>query len=219
VFLRDQFGYRINTVFKFYYQAWMLWSLVAAFGVGCLSQSLRGFTFANVGFRLAASLVVFCGLLYPVFGLLTKTENFKPYFGYNLDDFARIQRENPDDAAGIEFLLTQPEGVVAEAVGGSYSYYGRISTFTGYPAVLGWPGHEAQWRGGYELHGSRENDILTLYATARWEEAQTIIERYGIRYIVVGNLERNSMPVNEEKFALHLTPVFQRGGTIIYAAP
>ncbi|GJQ35831.1 MAG: hypothetical protein JETCAE01_18410 [Anaerolineaceae bacterium] len=219
VFLRDQFGYRINTVFKFYYQAWMLWSLVAAFGVGYLAQSLRGFTFANAGFRLAIGLVVFCGLLYPVFGLMTKTENFNPYFGYNLDDFARIQRENPDDAAGIEFLLTQPEGVVAEAVGGSYSYYGRISTFTGYPTVLGWPGHEAQWRGGYELHGSRENDILILYATARWEEAKTIIERYNIRYIFIGNLERNSMPVNEEKFAINLTPVFQQGGTVIYETP
>ena len=219
VFLRDQFGYRINTVFKFYYQAWMLWSLVAAFGVGYLSQSLRGFTFTNVGFRLLTGLVIFCGLLYPVFGLMTKTQNFKPIFGYNLDDFARIQRENPDDAAGIQFLLTQPEGVVAEAVGGSYSYYARISAFTGYPTVLGWPGHEAQWRGGTELHGTRENDILTLYTTARWEEAQAIIGKYNIRYIFIGNLERSSMPVNEEKFAVNLQPIFQQGGTVIYEAP
>lgn len=219
VFLRDQFGYRINTVFKFYYQAWMLWSLVAAFGVGYLSQSLRGFTFANVAFRLLTGLAIFCGLLYPVFGLMTKTQNFKPPFGYNLDDFARIQRENPDDAAGIEFLLTQPEGVVAEAIGGSYSYYGRVSTFTGYPTVLGWPGHEAQWRGGSELHGTRENDILTLYTTARWEEAQAIIKKYNIRYIFIGNLERGSMPVNEEKFALHLQLIFPQGGTAVYKVP
>ena len=219
VFLRDQFGYRINTVFKFYYQAWLLWSLVAAFGVGYISKSLRGFTFANVGFRLLMGLVIFCGLLYPIFGLMTKTQNFKPAFGYNLDDFARIQRENPDDAAGIEFLLTQPEGVLAEAIGGSYSYYGRVSTFTGYPTVLGWPGHEAQWRGGSELHGTRENDILMLYTTARWEEAHAIIEKYNIRYIFIGNLERGSMPVNEEKFALHLQLIFQQGGTSIYKAP
>ncbi|MCC6985449.1 MAG: hypothetical protein IT309_03395 [Anaerolineales bacterium] len=150
---------------------------------------------------------------------MTKTENFKPTFGYNLDDFARIQRDNPDDAAGIQFLLTQPEGVVAEAIGGSYSYYARISTFTGYPTVLGWPGHEAQWRGGYELHGTRENDILMLYTTARWEEAQAIIEKYGIRYIFIGNLERGSMRINEEKFALRLQPIFQQGGTVIYKAP
>jgi YYY domain-containing protein len=217
VFLRDQFGYRINTVFKFYYQTWMLWSLVASFGIGLLFQNLRGF--ANISFRIIAGLVIFCGLLYPTLGVMTKTNNFKPLYGFDLNDFARIQRENPDDAAGIEFLLTQPEGVVAESIGGSYSYYGRIATHTGYPTVMGWSGHEAQWRGGYELHGTRQQDIETLYTTARWEETKTIIERYNIRYIFIGNLERVTVAVNEEKFALYLKPIFQQGSAIIYEVP
>lgn len=33
VYLRDNFGGRINTVFKFYYQAWTLWSIAAAYAV------------------------------------------------------------------------------------------------------------------------------------------------------------------------------------------
>ena len=74
-------------------------------------------------------------------------------------------------------------------------------------------------RGGYHLHGTREADIKTLYTTARWEEAQVIIDRYGIRYIVIGNQERFTMTVNEEKFMLRLTPVFQQGGTVIYQVP
>ena len=217
VYLRDQFGYRINTIFKFYYQAWILWSLVAAFGVGYLLQSLRGF--ADVATRIVIGVVIFCGLLYPVFGVMTKTNNFKPGFGYNLDDFARVQRENADDAAGIEFLLTQPEGVIAEAIGGSYSYYGRIATYTGYPTVLGWPGHESQWRGGSELQGSRQEDINLLYSTVRWEEARNVIEKYNIRYIFIGNLERTSMRVSEEKFAMYLEPIFQQGSTSIYKVP
>ena len=217
VYLRDQFGYRINTIFKFYYQAWILWSLVAAFGVGYLLQSLRGL--ADVVTRIIIGVVIFCGLLYPVFGVMTKTNNFKPGFGYNLDDFARVQRENADDAAGIEFLLTQPEGVIAEAIGGSYSYYGRIATYTGYPTVLGWPGHESQWRGGSELQGSRQEDINLLYSTVRWEEARTVIEKYNIRYIFIGNLERTSMRVSEEKFAMYLEPIFQQGSTSIYKVP
>ncbi len=217
VYLRDQFGYRINTVFKFYYQAWMLWSLAAAFGAAVLLQNLRGV--ANIAFRVLIGLVVFSGLLYPVFGLMTKTNNFKPVFGFTLDDFDRVQRETPDEAAAVEFLLTAPDGIIAEAVGDGYSGYARISMLTGLQTVLGWPGHEAQWRGTSEPQGTRREDIERLYVTARWDEAQAIIKQYNIRYIYIGVLERVSMQVNEEKFRLHLTPAFQEGGVVIYEAP
>ncbi len=217
VYLRDQFGYRINTVFKFYYQAWMLWSLAAAFGAAVLLQNLRGA--GNIIFRILIGIVVFAGLLYPTFGLMTKTNNFKPVFGFNLNDFDRFKSENANEAAAIEFLLTTPDGIVAEAVGDGYSGYARVSMYTGLQTVLGWPGHESQWRGTSEPQGSRRDDITKLYVTARWDEAQTIIEQYNIRYIYIGIMERVSMPVNEEKFRLHLKPVFQQGGVVIYEAP
>lgn len=219
VYLRDQFGYRINTVFKFYYQAWMLWSLAAAFGTAYLLQTLRGVK--DMLFRVLIGLVIFSGLLYPTFGLLTKTNNFKPVFGYTLDDFDRVKRENPDEAAAIEFLYTVPNGVIVEAqiITGSYTNYGRISAYTGLPAVLGWPGHESQWRGGSAPQGSRLEDITKLYTTPRWEEAQFIIAQYNIRYIYIGTLERVSMPVNEEKFQLYLKLVFQQGSVVIYEVP
>ena len=217
VYLRDQFGYRINTVFKFYYQAWMLWSLAAAFGAASLLKNLRGF--ANIAFRVVIGLVIFSGLLYPTFGLMTKTNNFKPVFGFTLNDFDRVKREDPDEAAAVEFLLTAPDGIVAEAVGDGYSAYARISMLTGLQTVLGWPGHESQWRGTSEPQGSRRNDIERLYATTRWDEAQAIIEQYNIRYIYIGTLERVSMPVKEEKFQMYLIPVFQQGGVVIYEVP
>ncbi|HRQ22256.1 MAG TPA: DUF2298 domain-containing protein [Anaerolineales bacterium] len=217
VYLRDQFGYRINTVFKFYYQAWILFSLVASFGVATLLQNLN--FKANVAFRIVIGLVIFVGLLYPAFGLLTKTNNFKPTYGFHLNDFDRFQRENPDDAAAIQFLLSAPDGIVAEAIGDGYSAYGRVSMYTGLQTVLGWPGHEAQWRGSYAPQGSRSDDIQKLYSTSRWDEAQDIIERYDIRYIFIGSLERVSMRVNEEKFNLFLKPVFQDGNTVIYEVP
>ena len=60
---------------------------------------------------------------------------------------------------------------------------------------------------------------MKLYTTARWEEAQSIIEKYDIRYIYIGHLERTSMPVNEEKFQMQLEIIFQQGSVIIYEAP
>lgn len=218
VYLRDQFGYRINTVFKFYYQAWMLLSIVAAFGIAILFQKLHGKTV--ILFRILIGLVIFSGLLYPVFGLMTKTNNFKPPQGFTLDDFDRFRRENPDEAAAVEWLRYAPDGVIVEAVGDSYQpAYSRIATYTGLQTVLGWRFHEAQWRGGFEPQGSRSDDIQKLYSTSRWDEAQDIIERYDIRYIFIGTIERVSMPVNEDKFRLFLTPVFQQGSVTIYEAP
>jgi len=218
VYLRDQFGYRINTIFKFYYQAWMLWSLVAAYAIAYLLQNLRGLK--NVAFSLLISLVIFAGLLYPALSLLTKTDNFKPPFGFTLDDFDRVKRESPDEAAAIEFLRTVPDGVIVEAVGDSYrSEYERMSTYTGLQTVLGWTGHEAQWRGGSAPQGSRRDDVTKLYSTTHWDEAQAIIKQYNIRYIVIGNIERSSMPVREEKFQTHLKPIFQQNSVVIYEVP
>ncbi|NJN79404.1 MAG: hypothetical protein HC797_02435 [Anaerolineales bacterium] len=217
VYLRDQFGYRINTVFKFYYQAWMLWSVVASFAVAVLLQSLT--KFANIFFRIVIGFVIFCGLLYPTFGLMTKTNNFNPPFGLSLNDFDRVWRENPEEAAAIEFLLNAPKGVIAEAIGDGYSGYGRISMLTGLQTVLGWPGHEAQWRGTFEPQGTRRDDIQRLYTTSNWEETQSIITQYNIKYIYIGTLERTSMPINEEKFFLYLMPIFQQGNTVIFEVP
>jgi hypothetical protein len=48
--------------------------------------------------------------------------------------------------AAIEWLQANAPGVpvILEAPGRSYNYEGRISAFTGFPAVLGWSLHEGQ---------------------------------------------------------------------------
>lgn len=216
LYLRDNFGYRINTVFKFYYQAWIVLSLAAAYGVIVLFRSLRGA--GQAVFSVLFALVLLVGLTYPVLGVLSKTNKFNPPFGYTLDDFRRVERENPDEAAAIRWLQSAPEGVVAEATGGAYSSYGRISIYSGLPTVLGWSNHEGQWR-DQALQGTRAPDLEALYSSGDWMMTQEILARYDIRYIYIGNLERSTYPVNEEKFNRFLKPVFQQGSAIIYEVP
>ena len=217
VFLRDQFNYRLNTVFKFYYQTWLLWSLAAAFGAAILLQKLRGMW--EWIFRIGFSLLLLISLIYPALSIITKTNNFNPPYGWTLDDFTRIQHEDPDEAAAITWLKSAPLGVIAEAVGGSYTSYARISEYTGQPAVLGWPGHESQWRGGGAEQGSREDDIKTLYAANNWQAALDIIRQYNIRYVYIGGLERSTYPVQENKFQRNLIQVFKQGNVSIYEVP
>ena len=108
-------------------------------------------------------------------------------------------------------------GVISEAVGGSYSDYGRVSVYTGLPTVLGWPGHELQWRGGFELAAGREDAITTLYSTRSWDEAAAILARYDISYVYVGELERERFPAyGLTKFGDHMHRIYGNNGVTIY---
>lgn len=216
LYLRDNFNYRINTIFKFYYQAWILLSLASAYGTAVLLRQPRGA--GSRVFSVVITLVLIVGLTYPILGFYTKTNNLNPPFGFTLDDFDRMQRESPDEAAAIVYLRSAPDGVVAEAVGGAYSSYARISIYTGLPTVLGWENHEGQWR-DQALQGTREQDIEMLYSTPDWFTTQEIINRYNIRYIYVGSLERTTYPVDENKFFSFMKLVFQQGNVSIYEVP
>jgi uncharacterized membrane protein len=218
LYLRDNFGYRINTVFKFYYQAWILLSIAAAFTVVVLLAELRGL--ASILYTSLMIVVIALGLVYPVFSLPNKTDNFKAKAPEQrtLDGSAYLASFLPEDYQAFTFMKTLEPGVVAEAVGGQYSEYARVSTFTGMPAVLGWPGHESQWRNA-SLQGTRQQDIQTLYTTTDWQTAHEIINRYNIRYVYVGPLERSTYPVNEEKFDRFLKRIYQQGNVAIYEVP
>lgn len=132
--------------------------------------------------------------------------------------------------SAIRWLQDAPPGVIAEAVpqgGGSYTEYARAATISGQSSVLGWVGHENQWRGdtASEAIGSRQSDLQRLFCTREWEEARAILEQYNIRYVFVGGLERaaylpdeNACPLGlmEEKFMRYLTPAFNAGPVTIY---
>ncbi len=184
VFLRDLFVDRMNTIFKFYYQAWLLWSLVAAFGVAVLLQKLHG----GWGwvFKIGLIMVLFMALAYPVFALPSKTNNFQlTTFAQNLktaraagdpaalqtaarvwtlDGAQLFQSQYPDDAAAARWLLNAPEGVIVEAFSksSSYSDYARMSTYSGDPTVLGWWYHEWQWRGSVDEQVSPIKDLTCM---------------------------------------------------------
>ena len=279
LYLRDQFGWRMNTIFKFYYQAWILWSLAGAYGLIMLfepkadsetqdrwwllalfsasllaggvvlsefgSQKLGKFGTSALDYLMLLPAVtaaawmiaktwqkdwkmlmgvvalfgVLVGMAFPLIEGWNKTNGFNPARGFSLDGKRDFYLSAGDEMKAAEWLAEAPIGVMVEAIsdtGGSYTTYNSISTFSGMPTVLGWVGHEAQWRGGYEEIGTRQADVKELYSTGKWEQAQAIIDRYNIRYIVVGNTERNTYQVDQNKFDEHLVKVFESPTVDIY---
>jgi len=212
--LLDQFGDRMNTIFKFYFQAWIVWSVAAAYAAGLLIQELRGKWGAV--YRVGLIILLAITFTYPAFSLPDKTSNFKPAAGLSLNGAVYLDH---DDAAAIAWLQTQPLGVVCEAIGGQYSAYARVATFSGFPTVLGWPGHVSQWRGGAREIGSRQTDVEQLYRTADWQVTVNILNQYQIKYVYIGNMERTTYHVNEVKFQNNLQPLYQKGTVTIYEVP
>ncbi len=223
-FLRDLFNTRMNTIFKFYYQAWLLWGVAATFGALVLLEELRGWT-RNV-FTAAMTALVLMGMAFTILRAWDITFGFQPPFGWTLDGAAFIARERPDEMAAIDWLADAPVGILSEAVGGSYTDFARVSAFSGQPTVLGWPGHESQWRGGGQEMGSRQDDLARLYCTRDWQEARAILDQYRIRYVYIGSLERSAygpaacgVALQEAKFERNMRKVFEQGQVSIYEVP
>ncbi len=216
-YLRDQFGTRMNTIFKFYFETWSLWGIAAAFGSVVLLVSLRKALRAI--FSVTWVVLILCSFIYPIIMTLNKTNDFNPT-AWTLDGNAYLARYYPDEAAAIAWLETQPMGVVSEAVQGSYTPDSEwVATQTGYPTVLGWPGHESQWRGGSTEMGNRQADIETLYTTHDWDDALTILRQYHIRYVYIGYDETITYQVDVNKFNGILTPTYQNNSVTIYEIP
>ena len=217
-YLIDQFGNRMNTIFKLYYQAWNLWGIAAAYSSVLIWNFFR--TRLSVFRRILWSIVFLMGLAYPIFMLPERTNSFNPDT-WTLDGDVYVEKYLPDDAPALRWLMDVDYGVIAEAVGPAYSSsgHGRVSVHTGLPTVLGWDNHERQWRGGSIEIGNRAFDIQTLYEVRDWEVARDILRQYSIKYVYVGSLERSSYRVSEQKFIDHLTLIYQNPGVSIYQVP
>lgn len=216
VYLRDLFGTRMNTIFKFYFQAWVLLAVSSAFcvyyvtGRGSIGWA-RSLWLAGFGVLFLASMA------YPLLAGYTKADGFR--VRPTLDGTAYMADHNPDDYAAIRWLNENVEGapVILEATGGSYSYYGRVSSQTGLPTLLGWDWHEVQWRGSGEEGNKRKPDIDTIYGSLDAQAALTLMDKYGIKYVYVGPLERSRYPAAAlNKFDYIMDGVYQQGAVKIY---
>jgi uncharacterized membrane protein len=169
--------------------------------------------------RAAAVVLLACGFVYTTLAPLSKTGNFAG--PPTLDGLAWLERRNPHERAAIAWLAEQPgTPVVLEASGGEYSDFNRASAFTGLPSVLGWAGHEYQWRGSTPEPAVRKADIDTIYRTLDSATAERLLQKYNVRYVYVGDPERQTYgggpAVALDKFARLGEVAFRNERVVIY---
>ena len=219
-FVEDFFPLRMNTVFKLYYQAWLLLAVASAFGVYYWFSrplpkiaALRLGDYAWVGL---VSALVLCSLYYPAGAALDRVQSSSDTA--TLDGLAFIQKSAPEEYEAILQLRDRaPRGVLVEAVGSSYSDFGRVASSTGLPSILNWPGHEAQWRGSHLPLAGREEDVAAIYQSNDPTELAALLDKYDARYVYLGAKERAKYgPVDEEKFLRSMQVYFRSGDVVVF---
>ena len=92
---------------------------------------------------------------------------------------------------------------------------------TGRPTLLGWDGHESQWRGKQygEMAQGRPQAIESIYRTAPPEEIPLILEEWGIDYVFVGPSEVEQYGITQfrlDELGAGMDTVFSRGQVRIF---
>jgi len=229
---------RMNTVFKFYLQAWTCIGLAAAYALPVMMKRITHWT--NLGWKSAWQtlliLLLVSGALYPLAASIDKiTDRITEGVPLTLDGMDYMQyAQYPED--NIMMNLSQDHQLIRwmqenlagtpriiEANVPEYRWGSRVSIYTGLPGVVGWNWHQRQQRainpGDWVF--SRVEDVNTFYSTTERKVVEKLLDAYQIEYVVVGQLERIIYPADGiEKFATQpddlFVKVFEFEDTVLY---
>ncbi len=254
VFLRDVFAGslpRMNTIFKSYFQVWALFALASAPALAWLwlhlPERLPGLhmrpwqplAWAGRGLAVAVLLaLVALSCVYPLgasHALYPLGQRNGPTSLSGLVPTATIDKGiiTQGDVTAITWLAghATPDAVLVEGIDPNteeYSLYGRVSTFTGIPAIIGWYGHEDQWRvhwlddpaNAADMH-ARQGDLRTIYTSHAPTVVLGLLHHYHVRYVYVGAAEQQLYSAANDltSFGGYLTTIYHADGVTIYQVP
>jgi uncharacterized membrane protein len=224
VYIRDHLEgemSRMITIFKFYYQAWMLLGIVAAYAAWASLRAYR-WRWPTWLWATPAAMLLAGAMIYPV-SLLGWAEPWQPA-ERTLDGLALLARERPAELAAARWMaanVAPQEVVLTGFCNCNYEEVSRAAAISGVQTVLGWmDGHERVWRSGYPAQlaeiAARERDIPAIYKAANGAAAQALLDRYTVRYIYLGPVERRLYGPSAAAFARDLPVAFRQGDITIY---
>ena len=203
---------RMNTVFKFYLQAWVMLGLSSAYFLWHLLYVQRvvprftklWLTWISilVCLVIAAGSYAFPAINARIEQRFVRTEwtlDGTAYMRdavYN-DEHGAIRLH--DDLEAIQWIQRNIDGapILLEGVTPAYRWGSRISAYTGLPTVIGWEWHETLRKCGLNpcpTVQKRVRAVNEIYSTTDSSKAMELLERYRVTYVYVGKLEELYYP-------------------------
>ncbi|HZC06733.1 MAG TPA: DUF2298 domain-containing protein [Ktedonobacterales bacterium] len=173
--------------------------------------------------------LLLAALVYPTLAVAARSQNLG--LPRSLDGTAYMAQDanNMGDAQAIAWLNTHVSGdpiIVEAAKYDEYTHLGRVSAFTGLPTLIGWGGHEEQWRynwlatpGRANVLSERLNVVKLIYTNTNNAFVLSLLRSYHVRYVYVGAAERQTYGQQVDHFSTFLTRVYQQAGVTIYEVP
>jgi YYY domain-containing protein len=233
---------RMNTIFKFYEQIWVLFGVAGAVAVARIWERLRSLRLTWLRRSWVAVLVAFflMASIYPVLGTISRvSQRFSTAIPPTLDgtaymdnavyvdtdDQSRLtaQLHFATDKAAITWLQDHVQGTptILEGWRPLYRFGARMAIYTGLPAVIGWDWHEKQQRSGFQYEiDDRLNDVRVMYDSGSPDTTLSLLRKYGVTYIIDGELEQGFYPQARAKFdsmvGTSLSVAYDEQGVRIY---
>jgi YYY domain-containing protein len=197
---------RMNTVFKFYLQVWLLWGVAAAVALAWMVPRLRRWSQGRNLWLGILVLLLAGAALYPPLATSAKIrDRFEADLRPGLDGWEYMETASYFDPQGqeyelkwdleaIQWLLDNVVGspVVLEGHAPEYRWGARYAINTGLPTVLGWNWHQRQQRAVADPQEvwDRAHDVEAIYNSRIPSIAEPLLRKHDVRYIVVGPMER-----------------------------
>jgi len=229
---------RMNTVFKFYCQAWIMLAISAAASFAWLVGELRRWLPAwQRIWKIAAVMLAAGAALFILFAGSGKinsrmapdaphTLDSMTYMAYSQYSEFGVNMDLSQDYRAIQWMQRNVQGspviVEAAAAGVQYTWLTRFSIYTGLPDVVGWQWHQQQQRVLFSDQViSRGAEEDAFYTTTDVQAAQSFLRKYNARYIIVGQMERAKyagpgLAKFETMNGKLWREVYRQGQTVIY---
>ena len=221
---------RLNSVFKLWYAAWALLAVGGAVG---LALALDGARFAMPRLAIdrrsalrpllaalaAGAVLLWLGaLLYAPAAAVSRAREGQ---ARGLDALAYLDQRDAGAAGALRWVRAELDAerhTLLEAVGRDYGPGNVLSAASGVPTLLGWPGHELQWRGGAALAG-RQQVVDAIYRGGATAAVRALAGEHGVTHVYLGREERRQYGADVDARFADWPTVFEAFDSRIVAVP